>query len=108
MSVWQAPRCRARRFTSCWRGCPPKGCCWPGHEAGEGAREAIELFIKELRYTSLSISGGDLLELGLKESPEVGRVLTQVKLLKLEGKVDGRDSEMSAARQILNKIKGHR
>jgi tRNA nucleotidyltransferase (CCA-adding enzyme) len=85
---------------------PAEGLLLAWAEAGEGsAREAIELFVKELRYTSLSISGKDLLELGLQESPEVGRVLTQVKLLKLEGKVDGRDSEMSAAQQILSRMK---
>ncbi len=73
--------------------------------AGEGrVCEMLKLFLKELRYASLSINGKDLLELGLKESPEVGQVLTQVKLLKLEGKVDGREEEMRAAKQILRQL----
>ncbi|MHB9112647.1 MAG: CBS domain-containing protein [Thermoleophilia bacterium] len=85
---------------------PAEGLLLAWAEAGEGsAREAIELFLGELRYTSLGISGKDLLELGLKESPEVGEVLTQLKLLKLEGKVDGRDSEMRAAEQIIRRMK---
>jgi len=83
---------------------PAEGLLLAWADAGEGrARKALELFLRELRYTSLSIGGADLLELGLQESPEIGRVLTEVKLLKLEGKVDGRDDEIRAARQILKR-----
>jgi tRNA nucleotidyltransferase (CCA-adding enzyme) len=85
---------------------PAEGLLLAWADAGESrAREALELYLRELRYTALSISGADLLKLGLNESPEVGRVLTAVKLLKLEGKVDGHDEEMQAARKILNNIK---
>lgn len=74
--------------------------------AGAGrSREALEVFLNELRFTRLSIGGKDLLELGLSESPEVGRVLTQVKIMKLEGKVDGREEELKVAKQILSHIK---
>ena len=70
-------------------------------QAGEGraSRDASSSILEELRYTSLSISGKDLLELGLEESPEVGQVLTQVKLLKLEGKVDGREERATGGPQ---------
>lgn len=84
---------------------PAEGLLLAWAEAGEGrSREALELYLKELRYTALSIGGSDLLRMGLSESPEVGRVLTQVKLLKLEGKVDGREEELRAAGQIINRI----
>ncbi len=82
---------------------PAEGLLLAWAQAGEGpAREALELFLGELRYTSISITGKDLLALGLRESPQVGQVLDQLKLLKLESKVDGRESEMRAVRQILN------
>ncbi|MCL4472562.1 MAG: CBS domain-containing protein [Actinobacteria bacterium] len=84
---------------------PAEGLLLAWAEAGEErSRRALELYLKELRYTALSIGGKDLLELGLGESPEVGQVLTQVKLLKLEGKVDGREEELKAAGQIINRI----
>ncbi|MHB8859667.1 MAG: CBS domain-containing protein [Thermoleophilia bacterium] len=84
---------------------PAEGLLLAWAEAGEErSRRALELYLKDLRYTALSIGGRDLLELGLGESPEVGQVLTQVKLLKLEGKVDGRKEELKAAGEIINRI----
>jgi len=87
---------------------PAEGLLLAWAEVGEGrAREALELYLNELRYTALGISGKDLIELGLEESPEIGRILTQVKVLKLEGKVDGRESELRAAKKILSQMSGN-
>ncbi|MFA5808925.1 MAG: CBS domain-containing protein [Thermoleophilia bacterium] len=67
----------------------------------EKVRGPLGLYLTELRSVSISIRGSDLLELGLTESPAVGEILSRLKLMKLEGKVDGRDDEMRVARQLV-------
>ncbi len=68
-------------------------------------RQALELYLNELRFVELGVGGGDLLAMGLKESPELGDVLWQLKLMKLEGKVDGREDELKAARRLVDRLK---
>jgi len=49
----------------------------------------------------LEISGEDLAELGLAESPQVGVVLDEVLRRKLNGELAGRDAELAAARELV-------
>ena len=49
----------------------------------------------------LEVSGADLAELGLGESPRVGEVLAELRRRKLNGELDGRDSELAAARELI-------
>jgi hypothetical protein len=50
----------------------------------------------------LEISGGDLVALGLGESPRVGAVLDELLRRKLNGQLDGRAAELAAARELLS------
>jgi len=54
-----------------------------------------------LRDVRLEIDGGDLAKLGLPESPRVGEVLAELRRRKLNGELDGRESELAAARELL-------
>jgi tRNA nucleotidyltransferase (CCA-adding enzyme) len=54
-----------------------------------------------LRNVRLEVSGGDLVELGLPESPRVGEVLDELRRRKLRGELDGREAELAAARELL-------
>ena len=54
-----------------------------------------------LRNVRLDISGADLAELGLPESPRVGEVLEELRRRKLRGELDGRESELAAARELI-------
>lgn len=67
----------------------------------EKVRDALGLYLTELRSVSISVSGRDLLKLGLSESPAVGEILIRLKLMKLEGKVDGHDDEIRVARKLV-------
>jgi hypothetical protein len=51
---------------------------------------------------TLEISGGDLAELGLGESPRVGAVLEELRRRKLNGELDGRAAEIEAAKELLS------
>ena len=58
-------------------------------------------YFTRLRDVRLEIGGADLAELGLGESPRVGEVLAEVRRRKLNGELDGRESELEAARELL-------
>jgi tRNA nucleotidyltransferase (CCA-adding enzyme) len=69
--------------------------------ATEPARSRLERYFDELRAVRLEISGGDLAELGLTESPRVGAVLDEILRRKLNGELDGRAAELEAARELI-------
>jgi hypothetical protein len=65
------------------------------------ARKRLERYFEELRDVRLEISGGDLADLGLGESPQVGAVLEELRRRKLNGELDGRVAELEAAKELL-------
>ena len=58
-------------------------------------------YFARLRGVRLEVTGADLAELGLGESPRVGEVLAELRRRKLNGELDGRESELAAARELL-------
>jgi tRNA nucleotidyltransferase (CCA-adding enzyme) len=64
-------------------------------------RPELREYFTRLRAVRLEIDGSDLAELGLPESPRVGEVLTELRRRKLNGGLDGRESELAAARDLL-------
>jgi tRNA nucleotidyltransferase (CCA-adding enzyme) len=68
--------------------------------AGEDRLELRDYFTR-LRDVQLEIGGSDLAELGLSESPRVGEVLGELRRRKLNGELDGRESELDAARALI-------
>jgi hypothetical protein len=62
---------------------------------------ALEDYFRRLRDVRLEISGTDVAALGLAESPRVGEVLAEVRRRKLNGELDGRESELAAARELI-------
>jgi tRNA nucleotidyltransferase (CCA-adding enzyme) len=63
--------------------------------------EPIRDFFRRLRDIRLAITGSDLAALGLGESPRVGEILTELRRRKLNGDLDGRESELAAARELI-------
>ncbi|HET8652088.1 MAG TPA: CBS domain-containing protein [Gaiellaceae bacterium] len=64
-------------------------------------RPELDDYFKRLRNVQLEVSGSDLAELGLGESPEVGEILAELRRRKLNGQLDGRESELAAARELI-------
>ncbi|MGZ4352158.1 MAG: CBS domain-containing protein [Gaiellaceae bacterium] len=62
---------------------------------------ALHDYFSRLQDVRLSISGRDLAELGLGESPRVGEILGELRRRKLNGELGGRDSELAAARELI-------
>jgi tRNA nucleotidyltransferase (CCA-adding enzyme) len=63
--------------------------------------EPLHSYFRQLRDVQLDIGGGDLAELGLGESPRVGEILSELRRRKLNGELDGRESELAAARELI-------
>ena len=64
--------------------------------------EPLNDYFRRLRKVALEITGADLAELGLGESPRVGEVLEELRRRKLNGQLDGRESELAAARELID------
>ena len=64
---------------------------------------ALRDWFTRLRGVRLEITGSDLAALGLAESPRVGEVLAELRRRKLRGDLEGRESELAAARELIVK-----
>jgi tRNA nucleotidyltransferase (CCA-adding enzyme) len=58
-------------------------------------------YFDRLGGIKLEITGVDVAELGLGESPRVGEILAEVRRRKLNGELEGRESELEAARELV-------
>jgi tRNA nucleotidyltransferase (CCA-adding enzyme) len=63
--------------------------------------QALRDYFVRLRSVELEIDGEDLVSMGLPESPRVGEVLAELRRRKLNGELEGRESELAAARVLV-------
>src|SRR5438874_5214995 len=63
--------------------------------------QPLQEYFRGLRDIRLEVTGSDLAELGLGESPRVGEILAELRRRKLNGELDGRESELEAARELI-------
>ena len=63
--------------------------------------ERLHEYFERLRGIRLEIDGTDIAELGLAESPRVGEILRELRRRKLNGELDGKESELAAARELV-------
>jgi tRNA nucleotidyltransferase (CCA-adding enzyme) len=59
-------------------------------------------FFSHLEAIELEIDGSDIASLGLAESPRVGEILSEIRRRKLNGELDTRESELEAARELID------
>jgi tRNA nucleotidyltransferase (CCA-adding enzyme) len=69
------------------------------------AEERVDAYLERVRDTELEITGADLREAGVPESPELGRALKRTLSLKLDGFVSSRDEELEAALRELGAVR---
>jgi tRNA nucleotidyltransferase (CCA-adding enzyme) len=66
-----------------------------------GAEPEARRWLDELRHVGLAIGGDDLLATGLAEGPQIGRILRELRALRLDGALDDdRAAQLEAARRI--------
>jgi tRNA nucleotidyltransferase (CCA-adding enzyme) len=64
-------------------------------------RPELREYFERLGKIRLEIGGAELAELGLAESPRVGEILAELRRRKLNGELEGRESELAAARELI-------
>src|SRR6185503_10160783 len=79
----------------------PDGALFAYVLGNDAARARLERYFADLRQVGLEISGDDLAQLGLQESPRVGAILDELLRRKLNGELDGRESEIAAAKELI-------
>ncbi len=65
----------------------------------------LRRYLLDLRFRTLSVTGNDLLALGMKKGPSIGRLLERLRELRVEGIVTDRESELEYARRL---VEAHR
>jgi tRNA nucleotidyltransferase/poly(A) polymerase len=79
----------------------PDGALFAHVLGDDAARARLERYFADFRQVGLEISGDDLAQLGLQESPRVGAILDELLRRKLNGELDGRESEIAAAKELI-------
>lgn len=73
--------------------------------ASEGrGRDRLERFLDVLRRRTLALSGADILSLGAGEGPGVGRLLDELLRRRVEGGIDDREAQLTAARGLMSGV----
>ena len=62
---------------------------------------ALRRYFTDFRHIQPALTGADLAELGLAESPRVGEILRELRRRKLDGELGDRDEELEAARELI-------
>ena len=65
----------------------------------------LRRYLVDIRHRTLTVKGDDLLAMGMKKGPAVGRILERLKELRVEGVVKGRTAELEAARPMVEKAR---
>ncbi len=65
--------------------------------------DRLRSYLTELRHRTLSVSGDDILAMGAKKGPGVGKVLERLREMRVEQAIQGREQEMAAARDLLER-----
>jgi tRNA nucleotidyltransferase (CCA-adding enzyme) len=68
--------------------------------AGGPAEERLARYLDSSRRVRLAVNGRDLLEMGYRQSADIGAVLHSLLRLKLNGVVSGRRQELAVARRL--------
>ena len=66
----------------------------------------IHRFLADLRDVHLDITGDDLRAAGVPEGPAIGRALDETLRLKLDGRLAGREDELSTALELARAEEG--
>jgi len=67
------------------------------------AADRLRRYLTELRTRTLSVGGDDILALGVKKGPGVGRILERLRELRVQELIQGREPELKAARDLVKR-----
>jgi tRNA nucleotidyltransferase (CCA-adding enzyme) len=88
-------RSRPYAVTKLLEGVPPGGLVNLFARSGRAERNLIRAYLREWRHVRPSLTGRQIVAMGIKEGPEVGRMLESILKLKLEGKLPRPQDEIT-------------
>ena len=65
------------------------------------ARVRVRRFLADLRHRTLSVTGSDIVALGVRQGPDVGRILHELRRMRVENAISGREQELAAAQNLV-------
>ena len=65
------------------------------------SKEALDHYLTTLRYVKSSLSGKNLLSMGVAQGPLVGEILRELKAARIDGRVATRAEEVRMARELI-------
>jgi len=72
-------------------------------------RERVAMFLSDLRGVKTSLTGSDLVALGVPEGPRVGKILAELLDARLDGKVSSEEGERGLAERLSQELDaGHK
>jgi len=71
--------------------------------AGEPVSARVEEYVRVLAPTRASISGADLIELGLEPGPAYSAILAQARADRLDGRAVGREAELANLKRLVRR-----
>ncbi len=69
---------------------------------GEEIKKQLSYYIYQARHEKIEVTGADILALGIKQGPVIGKILNQVLLAKIDKEIEGYDEEMAFVEKIVN------
>ncbi len=69
---------------------------------GEEIKKQLSYYIYQVRHENIEVTGVDILSLGVKQGPIIGKILNQILLAKIDKVVEGYDEEMALVEKIVN------
>jgi tRNA nucleotidyltransferase (CCA-adding enzyme) len=63
--------------------------------------DRLRRYLADIRHRTLTVGGEDLLAMGMKKGPAVGRVLEKLQELRVEGSIKDRTAELEAASRMV-------
>ena len=78
------------------------------HGNDGGAAANLRLYLSRLRHVSTSLTGGDIVAMGVPEGPRVGQVLRELLRARLDGEVDSEEAERQLVQHLIHDAdRGH-
>ncbi len=71
---------------------------------GEEIKKQLSYYIYQVRYEKIDVTGNDIIALGMKQGPHIGRILQKVLYAKIDGKVSGYDEELAFAAECVREF----
>ena len=74
-------------------------------DVGSRSRRWIKSYLEKLKDVTTILSGSDLVQMGFKQGPQTGNILSKLQEAKLDGTVNTKDDEVKLANKLSKELK---